>query len=255
MGGTAGRLLLWPGLVLGPVLVAVVGLGVAWWLPIAALAGAALAFLALAGAAARRDARDPSWASFRCAGCGALVPAGAVACPRCHSLDVGDQWALLRHDRPAERHRALQSWAARKREQRRQYAAWGAENPEWAGVFRFLAADLAMLGQAYVRFLASGMSLDPDDPADMRWWAAALLLLAGGFGLLAAAGHFHAWGPGLAVLLPLLAGSAAVAVAGPRAMAERDPAAGAALAPEVREAAAALGAEVNAGTGPDLGRS
>ena len=102
-----------------------------------------------------------------------------------------------------------------KREQRRRYAVWAVENPEWAGTFRFLASDLAMLGQAYVVFLASGMSLDPDDPADMRWWAAALLLLAGGFGLLAAAGHYHTWVMGLAVLLALLTGSVAVAVAGP----------------------------------------
>ena len=135
------------------------------------------------------------------------------------------QWALLRHDRPTERHRALQSWAARKREQRRQYAAWGAENPEWAGVFRFLAADLAMLGQAYFRFLASGLPLGPDAPADMRWWAAALLLLAGGVGLLAA-GHFRSWALDLAVPLALLGESATVAVAGPRAMAEGPPAPG-----------------------------
>src|SRR5215217_4844377 len=156
MVGTAVRLLLWPVLVMGSVLVAVFGLLVAWWLPIAALAGAGLAFLALARAAAQRDARDPSWASLRCADCGALAAAGTRVCPRCHSLAVGDQWALLGHDRPAERHRALRAWAEQKRAQRRQYAAWAAEAPEWATVFRFLASDLAMLGQAYVRFLWSG---------------------------------------------------------------------------------------------------
>ena len=102
------------------------------------------------------------------------------------------QWALLRHDRPTERHRAWRAWAARKRVQRRQDAAWAAARPEWAGLFRFLASDLAILGRAYGRFLASGLPLGPDAPADMRWWAAALLLLAGGVGLLAA-GHFRSW--------------------------------------------------------------
>ena len=69
-----------------------------------------------------------------------------------------------------------------------------------------------------------------------------------GVGLLAAAGRSHSWGLGLAALLARLAGSTAVAVAGPRAMAERGPAAGAALASEAR-GAAALGAQVNAGAG------
>ena len=239
--GTAGRLSML-GLAYGPVLVAVFGMVLAWWVPLVALGGAALAFLACGAGAARRDASDPSWATWRCADCGALVAVGAAFCGRCHSVAVGDQWALLDRDRPNVRYRALRAWSLRKREQRRQYAAWAEASPEWAFVYRFLVSDIAFLGRTYLSYTMSGMSLDPDDPADMRWWAAAMLLVAAGFGLLAGAGHFRSWSMGLGLALALLASSVAVALAGPRAMAEGVPVAD-----------VPLRAEVNAGSGPVVG--
>lgn len=246
--GTALRLTILPVFVLGPTILAVFTLWLAWWLPVVILALASAAFLGLAWVAARSDELDPSWGSLRCAGCGALALAGTVVCPRCHSLDIGDQWALLRHDRPSERHRAVRAWTTRKRDLRNQNTS-GAQGPsDWTGALRFLASDLGMLMQAYIRFLCSGMSLDPDDPADMRWWGAALLLVSGGFGLLGGAAHFHSWPMGLAVLFALMTTSLAVAVAGPRAMAERDSTGireNDARSPETREAAVALHVEVN----------
>ena len=154
-------------------------------------------------------------------------------------MAVGDQWALLDRDRPNERYRALRAWSLRKREQRRQYATWAAESPEWGFVFRFLVSDLAFLGRTYLSYTMSGMSLDPDDPADMRRWAGAMLLVAAGFGLLAGAGHYRSWSVGLGLALALLASSMAVALAGPRVMAEGVPVAD-----------VPLRAEVNAGAGP-----
>jgi len=154
-------------------------------------------------------------------------------------VSVGDQWALLDRDRPAARYRVLREWARRKQEQRRTYALWRAESPEWGFVFRFLVSDIAFLGRGYLHFLVSGMTLEPEDPAEMRWWSAALLVVAAGFGLLAGAGQFRSWNTGLAVGLALLASSVAAALAGPRAMAESVPTAHFPLA-----------AEVNAGTGP-----
>jgi hypothetical protein len=222
-------LLLFTGLVLGPVLVAVIGLGLTWWLPLAALGGAGLTFLALARTAAGRDARDPSWAVWRCASCEARVPAGAVVCPRCSSLDVGDPRARRRRGGPAPRHEAVRAWAAPAQDDGANGEGEEEAAREGAGVWALgaVGARLARFGRtaggagtAYVRFLTSGMSLDPDDAADMRWWAAAMLLLAAGFGFLAVAGHSHAWAPALAVFGALVAGSAAVALAGPRAGAE-----------------------------------
>jgi hypothetical protein len=227
------------GLVFGPVLIAVFGLVFAWWVPVLALAGGAAAFLLLGARAARRDAADPVWRSWRCADCGGRVAVGAAVCPACHSVSVGDQWALLDRDRPAARFRVLREWQRRKVEQRRGYAAWAAEAPEWAFVFRFLASDIAFLGRGYLLFLASGMSLEPEDPAEMRWWSAALLLVAAGFAVLAGAGHFRSWSMGLALGLALLASSIAAALAGPRTMAESAP-----------TAHVPLQAEVNAGSGP-----
>jgi hypothetical protein len=235
---TARRLTMM-GLVFGPVLVAVFGLLLAWWVPLVALGGAGLIFFAFGVGAARRDAADPSWRTWRCADCGALVEVGAVFCPRCHSVDVGDQWALLYHDRPNARYRALREWSQRKLEQRRMYAAWAEESPEWGHVLRFMVSDIAFLGRSYLGYLLSGMSLDPDDPADMRWWSAALLLVAAFFGLLGGAGHFHSWSMGFGLALALVASSAAVALGGPRAMAECVP-----------DAGVPLQVEVNAGSGP-----
>jgi hypothetical protein len=227
------------GLAYGPALVAVFGLVFSWWVPLLALGGAALGFLALGVSAARKDAADPVWRTWRCADCGATVETGATVCPRCHSVDVGDQWALLQHDRPNARYRALRAWSQRKLEQRRMYASWAEESPEWGRVFRFMVSDVAFLGRAYMVYVMSGMSLDPDDPADMRWWAAALLLIGAVFGLLGGAGHFNSWNMGFGLALALVASSAAVALGGPRAMAERVP-----------DAGVPLQVEVNAGSGP-----
>jgi hypothetical protein len=215
------------------------------------LAGAALAFLGLARAAARRDALDPCWRTPRCAECGAAVPVGTAVCPHCGGVEIGDLWAQLRRDRPAERSRVRLGWVTHRRELRRHYAALTADAPEWGFLYRFLASDMGLLLSAYARFMWSGLSLDPDDPADMRWWASALLIVAGGVGLLGAAGGFRSWAMGLAVLSALLASSLAVAVAGPRAMVERDPLGGGSLSAGVSEAAEALRAEVNAGAGAD----
>jgi len=67
----------------------------------------------------------------------------------------------------------------------------------------------------YIRFMTGGMGMDPDDPRDMRWWAAALLLIAAFFGTLGVASHYGAWLIGLPVLFALLLTSAAVALSGP----------------------------------------
>ena len=72
----------------------------------------------------------------------------------------------------------------------------------------------------YLRFMTGGMGMDPDDPRDMRWWSAALLLVAALFGTLGVASHYGAWLIGLPVLFALVLTSVAVVLSGPTPLPE-----------------------------------
>ena len=207
MGGLGRSLTV--GLVVAPVAVAVWLLLVSWVLAVLALTAGSAGFLALGAVATRRDARDAYWRTRRCASCGLGVPDRATRCPACGSAALVGPRHPLERDRPAEQRRQAQAAAERQRDTARRNRELGL----FAVPFRYFGR--------YVTFLQSGFGLDPSDPAEMRWWAAALLLLAGLFATVGVATEFGAWAPGVPVLAAALGASMAAAHLGPHAMAER----------------------------------
>jgi hypothetical protein len=192
-------------LIIVPLLVAVVTMTV-WWLPGTAIALGGLAFLGLGSVSAWKEEQDPFWYRRRCATCGETVPEESTICRRCGSADVLDQSLHMRRNRPWERRRQQQEAAERSRAIEREHGVYA---PFWK-----------LVGW-YVRFITGGMGMDPDDPSDMRWWAACMLLIAGLFWAVGTAAEFGGWAIAAPVLFASLSSSFAVATLGPRSMAER----------------------------------
>jgi hypothetical protein len=207
MGGLGRALMVV--LVFAPVAGAVWLLLVSWVLAVLALAAGSAGFLALGAVAARRDARDAYWRTRRCASCGLGVPDGATRCPACRSTALVAPRHPLERDRPAEQRRRARAATERQRDAERRNRELGL----FAVPFRYFGR--------YVAFLQSGFGMDPSDPTEMRWWAAALLLLAGLFATVGVATAFGAWAPGLPVLAVALAASMAADRLGPHSMLER----------------------------------
>jgi len=170
---------------------------------VAAPVAAGLLCLAVALARERREARDLAvrGRAPRCNECGAAVPAGRAACPRCHSADVG----------PARRPRPDGGTVAAARTREREREA--SPRPQFVPAGPFWGAPAW-----YARGLLGFAPEDPGSPGEMRWWAARLLLLGGVFAAFgtvaeAARGSYDLHGAWLAGLPVLLAAGAASAMA------------------------------------------
>ena len=69
----------------------------------------------------------------------------------------------------------------------------------------------------YVGVLGGNIGAEAEDPRELRWWGARLLLIGAVFGTLGRAADVGAWGPALPILCVLALGSLLIAKGGPRA--------------------------------------
>ena len=177
-----------------------------WWLPALFIGGGGMAFLGLAQLGAWKDEQDPFWLRRRCTACGETASDTAVFCARCGSVDIADQASHRRRSRPWD------LWD-RKREDRERSVEMDRRHGVYAPFWRVLGW--------YVRFMTGGMGMDPEDPAEMRWWASMMVLVAALFAALGTASEFGGWTMAVPVLFAALGTSFAIAVFGPRSMSER----------------------------------
>ena len=192
-------------LVIGPLVAAMAAMTV-WWLPALLIGAGGMGFLALGSLAAWKEEQDPFWTRRRCTACGETVSESAVFCPHCGSADLSDQAAHRRRSRPWD------VW-----DRKREAAERSIEMDRRHGVY----APFWRLFGWYVRFMTGGMGMDPDDPSDMRWWAAMMVLVAALFGAIGTASEFGGWTMAVPVLFAALGTSFAIAIFGPRSMSER----------------------------------
>ena len=192
-------------LVIVPLIAAMVTITV-WWLPALFISAGGLGFLALGTLAAWREEQDPFWTRRRCALCGETASDTAVFCARCGSAELADQ--AMHH----QRSRPWDVWD-RKREDQERSIEMDRRHGVYAPFWRILGW--------YVRFMTGGMGMDPDDPAEMRWWAAMMVLVAALFAAIGTASEFGGWAMAVPVLFAALGSSFAITVFGPRSMSER----------------------------------
>ena len=192
-------------LVILPLVAAMAAMTV-WWLPALCIGAGGLTFLALGTLAAWREEQDPFWTRRRCTACGETASDVAIFCLRCGSADIADQSAHRRRSRPWD------AWD-RKREDRERSIEMDRRHGVYAPFWKIFGW--------YVRFMTGGMGMDPDDPADMRWWASMMVLVASLFAALGTASEFGGWTMAFPVLFAALGTSFAIAVFGPRSMSER----------------------------------